>query len=669
MKELEHDAKIEPSTFASRYILEKKLGVGGMGAVYKGWDKILLKPVAIKVLLPNSQADAIIRFHREAKMAARLSHANILNVLDFGQNEDGDLYLVMDFLDGESLHERLKSQGGALHLAEALSIFLQICAGLYHAHSQGILHRDIKPSNIMLVEDERGLVQVKIVDFGLAKVEGAEQSLTTTGTRVGSPLYMSPEQAQTENVDQRSDIYSLGVLMYKTLTGKVPLAGDSFLLTLNMHVNEIPNSINDVSPDRQFPKELADIVAKTLEKDPDDRYQTAQELAEALMGLDLSFLTVPLPAMSPAAELQEELLSTGIRRIRKNMFGVSLYVKVVFAVIGLGCAVFAWKALSDFLSESAPSTKIEQKEYVSRTDTDVADIVTDKLDCRPDGSIDAHDDFADENMHELLKFKQGQTSVSLKGSQVTGTGFATLREMKKLKELDLSDTKIDDKSLEEIGKLKKLTALKLEGNKIGDIGIQHLSGLNNLKVLHLQGTQITNLGLEPVSQLESLEMLDISGCKNITGAGLDTIAKLDKLVMLGAIECPNIKDADLARFRASKPSCRVHSDGKLNANADKKSKNNERQARRVRWRAFMRYRKDIEDPEFKKFFERSDAWKSRTSYDDIKNPRIVACLKDAELQEIMKDPEARKRWNSAQAWEEVKRWDERINKVLLGPLD
>ncbi len=660
MTELEQTGAHEKVSFSSRYTLESKLGAGGMGVVYKGYDNVLHKPVAVKVLLPNSQTDAIIRFHQEAKMTARLSHINILTVLDFGQNEAGDLYLVMDFLDGESLHDRLKHNRGSLPLAESISIFLQICAGLQHAHAQGILHRDIKPSNIMLVKDERGLLQVKIVDFGLAKATGAEQSLTTTGMRVGSPLYMSPEQAQTESIDLRADIYSLGCLMYKTLTGKPPLVGETFLITIDMHINEIPRSINDVSPDLHFPNELANIVAKTLEKDPDDRFQSCTELSEALLALDLSFLMIAPTAVPTVEEVPDPLLR---KKKPKTVFGVSL--NLASAVIALViCLVVLGKAVISVLNAPPPPTvPIQTRDLVS--DTLTIDLLTDKLYCQPDGSLSANQDFGDPDMDQILRFKDGQKRMSLAESMVTGKRFSLLRKMKKLEELNLADTKIDDEALRPVGKVKSLKALNLDSDRIGDIGFGYLTGLENLETLKCEKTLITNLGVEKLVSFPKLTSLDISGCTGVTGECMDILSRIPTLRALYVVQCPTIKKADIERFRtATNKICAVISEGQLvttknereegkddpRFEEEQKKLNEQRILERKARAVFLRYKNDMQNPKFFRFFQNKDCWKPRKSYDDIKNPRIVECLKDPQLREVLKNPEAAKMWKDKDTW-------------------
>jgi hypothetical protein len=286
MSSYPHRTTLPPDapSFGERYQIVKKLGSGGMGAVYQAVDSSLEKTVAVKILLPGLSNETIIRFQQEAKAAARLDHANIVKVLDFGQTPNGDLFLIMDFVGTTSL-EDVVNQKKRIALDKALPIFIQIANGLEHAHKNGILHRDVKPSNVMFSERQEGNVQ--IVDFGLAKLQSTDdsQKLTTTGTRVGSPLYMSPEQAGGVEADVRSDIYSLGCLMYKALTGSPPLQGETFLDTIQMHLDTVPLLLNDTDCGVEFPVEIEELVAKALEKDPEHRFQSATELRAALEGL------------------------------------------------------------------------------------------------------------------------------------------------------------------------------------------------------------------------------------------------------------------------------------------------------------------------------------------------------------------------------------------------
>src|SRR5262249_42826160 len=192
------------------------------------------------------------RFQKEAQAVGNLDHPNIVKVFDFGVDEKDRPYLVMDFLEGKTLGELIKTHG-SLPMDQAVHIFEQACDSLDHAHGKGLVHRDLKPGNIMVVKGHRDDHSVKILDFGIAKIVGdggaVSQTLTNTGEIFGSPLYMSPEQCQTGSLDLRSDIYSMGCLMYETLAGKPPLQGATAYETIYKHINEMPKPLRAVKPE------------------------------------------------------------------------------------------------------------------------------------------------------------------------------------------------------------------------------------------------------------------------------------------------------------------------------------------------------------------------------------------------------------------------------------
>lgn len=269
------------SIFADKYEIDKPLGSGGMSTVYKANHIYLDKPMAIKVLNQNLASDpiAVRRFQTEAKACNELNHPNLLAVHDFGVSVDGQAYIVMDFLQGESLSERIQKQG-KLDIISAIPIFMQIASGLAFAHDKNVLHRDIKPSNVMLVKGEDGKTVSKIVDFGLAKTYDEKSlKLTQTGEIFGSPIYMSPEQCQGAELDARSDIYSLGVLMYETLAGRVPIMGHNALETFKMKVTE------DAPPfdaDLNIPAWLGNTILTLLERDKEKRPPSAHLVVSRL---------------------------------------------------------------------------------------------------------------------------------------------------------------------------------------------------------------------------------------------------------------------------------------------------------------------------------------------------------------------------------------------------
>ncbi len=262
-----------------RYEIVSELGRGAMGVVYKAKDPLIDRMVAIKTinlqsLPPDKKKEYEARFYQEAKAAGRLSHPNIITIYDLGENE-GIAYIAMELLEGKEL-QHLVDDGKRLSVEDAVNIAVQVASGLAYAHEHGIVHRDIKPSNIMVLQGKR----IKIADFGIARMESSLLS-TKTGLLMGSPLYMSPEQIKNERVDLRSDIFSLGILLYQMVTGILPFRGDNAHTVMFQIVQEEPPKPSSVNPN--VPQVLDAIIAKCLAKRPEDRYQDANELGRALL--------------------------------------------------------------------------------------------------------------------------------------------------------------------------------------------------------------------------------------------------------------------------------------------------------------------------------------------------------------------------------------------------
>jgi serine/threonine protein kinase len=282
------------------------IGRGGMSTVFRASHQLMKKIVALKVLTPQFRLDKqkLSRFQQEAISVGRLNHKNIIKIYEFEVPEVGEPYLVMDLIEGSSLSEALSK--GPLSLRRALNIFEQICDALAHAHDMGVIHRDLKPSNIMLVRDEGGDEIVKIVDFGIAKIltpEIAAAKLTQTGDIFGSPFYMSPEQSLGKSLDSRSDIYSLGCLMYESLTGKVPFEGTSVLETINKHLYEPPPLTSQSGANIERSAPMNAIILKCLAKSPQQRYQTMDQLRKDLQKVANSEKENPLERLHLAWRL------------------------------------------------------------------------------------------------------------------------------------------------------------------------------------------------------------------------------------------------------------------------------------------------------------------------------------------------------------------------------
>jgi eukaryotic-like serine/threonine-protein kinase len=265
---------------ADRYRVVRLVGEGGMGQVYEAQHVNINKRFALKLLRPEivSNADAVQRFRQEAWSASSIGHENIIEIEDFATLPSGAVYLAMEFLAGLSLAERMR-QEPPIDFAQALDVVIQVASGLGAAHEKGIIHRDMKPENIFLAQ-KHGRAIVKILDFGIAKVSGADgnKSLTRTGTIFGTPHYMSPEQALGKALDHRSDIYSVGVIMYELFTGKVPFEAESFMGILTKHITSTPKPPREAAPDRAIPDEVEAVILRAMAKEPDERHQSMGEL-------------------------------------------------------------------------------------------------------------------------------------------------------------------------------------------------------------------------------------------------------------------------------------------------------------------------------------------------------------------------------------------------------
>jgi len=275
---------------AGRYRVEGVIGLGGFGAVYRCTQLNMNQVVAVKILRSEhlTSVEHVKRFTREAQAVSKLKHPNTIHIFDFGAHEDGALFLAMEYLEGETLGHRL-DRTGTMSWETLLHIMIQVCHSLTEAHNMPLVHRDLKPENIMLLPVAGDPNFVKLLDFGIAKIQSKETSpsqsqLTESGMIMGTPTYMSPEQAKGDPIDGRSDLYSLGIMMYEALTGRPPFQGDTPMTVLVAHIKDPPAAMPRDGSIAHVPASVERAVLKCLEKDPDQRPQSALALVE-LLGL------------------------------------------------------------------------------------------------------------------------------------------------------------------------------------------------------------------------------------------------------------------------------------------------------------------------------------------------------------------------------------------------
>jgi eukaryotic-like serine/threonine-protein kinase len=279
-------AKLVGRTLDGRYRVERKVGEGGMSFVYRATDLVTQAPCAIKVLSASLSRDekAMARLKREAGFGMRLAHPNVCHIVRLGGTADGVVYVVMPFVEGEPLAERI-NRLGHLTLEQSVPLVRDIAAGLHVAHELRIVHRDLKPENVMVCRRLGGGEYAVVLDFGLAKERRAGpelQKLTATGIVLGTPEFMSPEQLRGKALDRRTDVYSLALVTYEMLTGRLPFQGRTQQETMIARLRSEPVPLRTMMPEMNFPQEVEQVLTKGMARNPDGRYGTAPEFAEAL---------------------------------------------------------------------------------------------------------------------------------------------------------------------------------------------------------------------------------------------------------------------------------------------------------------------------------------------------------------------------------------------------
>jgi serine/threonine protein kinase/tetratricopeptide (TPR) repeat protein len=529
----------EDASFKHKYEFISTVGSGGMGIIYKARQIVLNKLVAIKMLHSHmAGADAFRRFQIEGKAASLLHHKYIVDVHDFGSTESGRPYMVMDYVEGLTLAQELADHG-PLKQDRFLRIFLQVCDALSHAHNKGVLHRDIKPSNIMLVSTGGGADEVRIMDFGIAKLlseqDGDSPQLTKTGEALGSPLYMSPEQSRSSQVDKRSDLYSLGCVMYEALTGAPPFIGKSSLETIMKHQETEPLPLSQASLGTTFDAGLEDIISRLLKKDPAARYQSIEELEADLIkfqdatigGKQIRFKCEPEPPQR--YEKRERVLVWIICTI------------VVALIAGIGAFCMTYKPIKPIdatpASTKTSSEEISDKRFTNPFEKDVG---------HPKATI------ADMVMQRMPRMDLSK-AVRRSGATIQDADLAPLAGAANANEIILSDSAITDRGLEYIRGLQ-LKDLSLQNTNVRSLSA--IKKMSTLEVLDVAGTLADSSGIVSISQLKNLKELSLART-GISDRDLPLLRKLTHLEFLSLSDCSHITETAVNRLRQEMKSCKI----------------------------------------------------------------------------------------------------------------
>jgi serine/threonine protein kinase len=584
----DHRQSIPPGQLIeNRFRIIRELGRGGTGTVYQVEQILLKQQFALKVLDPVQVHDeAWRRFQKEAQAAGRLDHPGFVKVHDFGLIDNTIPFFVMDLVTGETLSARLRRLGPS-SVSDALPIFIQLCFALDYAHSKGVIHRDVKPSNIAITEvDGAEGEQIKILDFGIAKLMGVDTtSLTKVGSVFGTPFYMSPEQCKGHSVDNRSDIYSLGCVFFETLTGAPPFTSDNALSTMMQHQSETPLSLKEASVGGKFPETLEAIVRKMLAKSPDDRYQrlidTANDLIEFQQG------------KTPPANISKPVKAFVPERKKSNL--ILTYIAVALTVLLLVAAYLLAKGLQSQVPDVVPSPPKLQTadEKESSENTKYEDFISSERFFSRDaelegvhgrkfefplkaslGKLTYYDYKTHKNVDALavgnvfipfvagyptielranwlmcnttpqllgkfrsdeigsLSFDEGSARRSMADDNIYDNALAFVDDWKEIHSLVLPRP-VTNKSITSLAKLPKLVFLDVSSTKLTGAALTNLKSLLNLKILRANDIKGANVLLPPLKHSKKLEQIFLisNNLQNRDLASLSGVTTLTEVVL------------------------------------------------------------------------------------------------------------------------------------------
>lgn len=518
-----------------RYKAVAALGQGAAGTVYLCRDRLLGKKVAVKTLL-NLSADQLVGFQEEARATARLSHPNIVTVLDFGATDCGVPYMVMDYIPGISMEAHIKTYG-PLDEETSRQIFYRLSQALGYAHDQGIYHRDLKPSNIILFETESG-IDLRLIDFGIAKVKEVSGLITIyqEKTLAGTPLYMAPDTVRGLDYDQRSEVYSLGCVLFETLSGFPPFQGETAMETISNHASQPIPSLATYLEEPAI--EMDWIISKCLAKDKEERFQSMEELGSALQG------ATTFDAHSSKHETTRTEKTKDPTPTRLVTIGALALLLVGSATVYVLLQNNA-KILSASKTLKKESVTSDESEKSKNEVQDVSYFIASAGEEKPYLVHREKGKYLVQGLvkrnKESLKFLINNRNIeNLEFSQddLGGDTLAYLASLPSLKGLTISYCDIDKDTLALVGSLSDLNRMTIVNSPVNNSDYSELTGLSNVREFYLWGVPGKEAILRNISKLKSIEFLGLRDCRYLCDNGIELLTALPKLRALEVVGTP-----------------------------------------------------------------------------------------------------------------------------------
>lgn len=579
-----------------RYCDIKYVSCGATSMVFSAHDSILDKRIALKVLTPSQEQD-FIRFQKEAKAASQLDHRNLVKILNFDVTQTNHAYLIMDYVEGEDLENIVNSEG-KLSVELALDIALQICDGMEHAHQKQIVHRDLKASNVVISNFAEDQMHVTVVDFGLARIDALDSSgrSTPSGRVQGSPRYMSPEQARGQSGDARCDIYALGCIIFKMVTGDTPFDDEEVIGVLRQHISQAPPRLSDRT-NTAIPQELEEIVARLLEKEPQSRYQSMSDVHAALEGIRIAADEPVEPQPEPSRKLTRAMV------IR---WAALLTAPIVFGLLLL-LPHTAQRYVEQVPAPEESTRESALKKFkLKKVEFDEPQKYKNLVTCHENAIVDDEDlqyigDMVNSGCNGIdLAAFQGVKGEGIKHlrdlkiecinaqrKKLEPIGWRYLAEIKTLQQLDLEGSNIadadlkhfknhlwiwvllladckgvSDDALKAVATIPHISKLDLSGTKVTDNGLKALSNCPELSRIYLDSTQISDQGLRNLRPCPSLSDLHVTQCSSVTGNGIRFVMKTwPGLAFIELGGKTTIKASDLECLKNAKSLRHLHASG------------------------------------------------------------------------------------------------------------